>query len=118
MAVRERAVALVAQLRPAGAAGRLSEALMDLLDHPGSDERVGGLATSMARALGRLRDPAGEPGLERALGEAQLPTLRATAIEAIGAICSPRGRTVIAYLAGEEDAATRAAATRAAASCR
>ena len=117
LAVREHAVMLLAELHPPQSALTLSDALMDVLDYPGSDERAAGLMNAMARSLGKLRDPAGEAGLERALGEPLLPTLRLTALDALASLCTDRAKQSIAYAAKADDPALRRAAASATARC-
>jgi HEAT repeat protein len=102
--VRELAAALVAKRGGPAAARALAAALDDALSDPAADERAALFAVVCTRALARVGDRS-RPVLEAlgaAANEPVLPSVRAAAMETIGALCPDGAATALHK--GERDA--------------
>lgn len=117
--VRELAAALVARHGGAEAARALATALDDVLGDPNADERSVGAAVAMVRGLQRVGDTS-TPVLE-ALGEAAneplSPSVRAAAMETIGALCPPGSGEALHKGERDPDGSVQRAARSALARC-
>jgi hypothetical protein len=120
IAARELAAALIAKSGTADAARTLASALDDVLSDPAADERSAGLAVAILRGLARTHDTS-RPILESlgaASNEPLSPSVRAAAMETIGALCPDGAGVALKRGAQDADGNVRRASTNALARCR
>lgn len=109
-ALRNKAAALALALHLPRAGALLAGALDDILDNPLADHEAAELATSLARGLGILGDPAGEEVLIRAAHEPLSPAIRAAAVAALAGYCSARSQETRLDAVDDDDEDVRQAA--------
>jgi HEAT repeat protein len=112
VSVRELAAALVARHGGADAARALARALEDVLADPNADERSAGLAVACTRGLARTGD-ASRPILEAlgsAANEPMSASVRAAAMETIGALCPTGAGDALKKGSNDPDGAVKRAA--------
>jgi HEAT repeat protein len=120
VAVRELAAALTAKQGGAEGARLLAETIDDVLSDPAADEQSGSLAVACLRGLGRMKD--GSQRVLEALGAASneplSPSVRASAMEAIGQICPQGAGDALKRGAQDPDGMVRRAAKQALDKCK
>jgi len=118
IAVREAAALGLGRLEDRSAAARMARVLDEIREQPESDDRAEGLAVTLVRTLATLKDPVGVPALKRAAADTASPRLRATALRALGELCSPGTHALLEAAQADTDARVRTAAREAAMRCR